>query len=486
MYLGLDLGTRSLKALLINPAGATLATASAAYAVNAAQPGWSETHPEAWRSALRHAVAELPAERRREVKAVGCAGQMHGIVLCGSAGHVLRPAILWPDRRAQEQVLRYPEASEARVGNPITPGMAGPLLLWVKDNEPAVYAAARWALQPKDWLRHELCAERHTDASDATGTLLADLDGFWDEALIAELGLRQELLAPIRASDSVAGTLTKRSAELLSLPARIPVIVGAGDTAAALVGSGLASETEAQLTIGSGAQIVVPRRQRPVCTRSLNAYRGADVAGAPRWYVMAAIQNAGVALEWTRSMLGLTWAEAYAQAFAEERCAADDPIFLPYLTGERTPLMDPNVRGAWIGLSAEHDRAALMRAAFRGVAFGLRAGFEALVGSGVQINMIRIAGGGSLQHQWRDLLVRTLPRPLMAIAVPDASARGAALLAAGALERWTSQDLARMATVLKPLDGSRPDPMLEAQYARFRALYPCLRQAPLWNDSRKA
>lgn len=486
MLLGLDLGTGSVKALLMGRDGAVLGEASAPYDVRTPHPGWAETDPEEWWRATAGAAGRAVGSLGPEVEAVGLSGQMHGVVLVSADGSSLRPAILWADARSVGQLAGYrvlDEASRIRLANPPAVGMAGPSLLWLRDQEPETYRAARWALQPKDWLRLRLTGEAAAEPSDASATLLYDLpsDG-WAHDVVEGLGLRTDLLAPLTASAGVAGELTREAAGLLGLRAGIPVAAGAADTAAAMLGSGLLAPGVVQLTVGTGGQIVVPKDSpEPDPAGYTHLYRTAtsDVADtAARWYAMAAIQNAGLALEWARKVLGASWDEVYAEAFAVPP-GAEGVVFLPYVSGERTPRFDPAARGAWVGLGLEHTRGHLLRAALEGVAFALREGLEALERTGNRAPELRLAGGGSADERWRQLLADALGRPLLPL--PDdvtrlASARGAAFLAglANRAYRTAEETLSLTPGPLEALNPGAADGAYETAYARYRELYPGL------------
>ena len=430
MLLGIDVGTGSTKALLLDAVAAVAGDGAAPHPVSALRRGWAESDPEDWWTSTRAAVRAAVGGRGGDVRAIGLSGQMHGVVMLDAHGRTLRPAILWSDGRSVTQLGAYaalPDDLAGALANPVVAGMAGPTLLWLRAHEPDVYARAAWAVQPKDWLRHRLTGAVETDPSDASGTLLYDVerDG-WADALVDELGLRRDLLPPIRASSAEAGPLRADAAAALGLPAGLPVIVGAADTAAGCVGSGLAGTGEAQLTVGTGAQLVVdlplPRRDP---TRRTHLFR----AATPReWYAMAAMQNAGLALEWCLRTLGRDW------TWASERALACPPgaggvTFVPYLTGERTPHLDSSVRGGWTGVGLDHGPEMLMRAAFEGVAYAIRDGLDALQEAGHAIGTVRLAGGGTGDPRWRQLLADVLGRSLVPVDVAAASARGAALLA---------------------------------------------------------
>jgi xylulokinase len=469
MLLGIDVGTSSAKLLLLDERGATVAEAGATYPVDRPRPGWAETDPERWWTAVVDAAARLPPEGRAAVAGIGLCGQQHGVVLAGADGAALRPAILWLDARSAECLRDYPEGAEETVGNAISAGMTGPLLLWLRRHEPEHLAAARWALQAKDWLRLRLTGEAAADPSDASGTNLADRDGRWDDALVERLGIRRALLAPTVPSGSAAGRLTAAAARALGVPAGVPVAAGAGDTLAAALGSGLLEDAAAQLAIGSSAQVLIVSAAWPGFSPKLNVFHSASPAGHPRWCLLAAMLNGGLAIDWARAALRLEWDEAFALAFADEAegCAAE---FLPYLTGERTPWMDPTLRAGWVGAGPGDGPGALMRAALRGVAFGIRAGLDALRERGAAPARLRLAGGGTVHPGWRQLLADALGVPLGAVACPNAAARGAALLGGLAAGSIAPGDLPALAPEVTPAAEPREAGALDARYARFLEL----------------
>ncbi|HEY0937690.1 MAG TPA: FGGY family carbohydrate kinase, partial [Trebonia sp.] len=295
--LGLDLGTSSAKAVVVDTAGRVLAQASAGYAVTSAQPGYAESEPGDWWSAVTACAREAVHAAGTQPAAIGLSGQMHGLVLTGADGAALRPALLWPDTRAAAALRAYARldpAVLARLANPLNPGMAGPLLAWVAEHEPAAYRTARWALQPKDWLRARLTGEFAAEPSDASGTLLYDVPGDrWDTEAVRALDLDGRLLAPLLpSSGALAGCLTAEAGAALGLPAGLPVAAGAADTAAAALGSGVVSGDDIQLTVGTGAQVI-----RPVTTPVNRADAGVHLyrlATPDGWYQMGATLSAGL------------------------------------------------------------------------------------------------------------------------------------------------------------------------------------------------
>lgn len=466
MYLGLDLGTSSAKAMLLSDRGVALAQASRPYPVRHPAPDRAESDPEAWWSAVAACVQELPTALRAQVRAIGLSGQMHGAVFSDPQSRPLRPAILWLDRRAAGLRAALPQDLLERTGNPFSAGMTAAILAW-QVQQPGGLPAGTLVMQAKDWLHLRLTGIATSEFSDASGTLLADRAGNWDPELLAGLGLTPAILNPVLPSASAAGGLAAASARLLGLPAGIPVACGAGDTAAAAFGGGLYHAGDAQLTTGSGAQLVVMCAQAPPADPALNAFCAVRCEGLPGWYAMAAMQNCGIALEWVRRLLGLSWPRAYELAF-QPAAGASHALFVPHLSGERTPWMDAELRASWSDLGVDDDAGSLMRAAFTGVAFSIRAGLDALRRQGLAPARLRLAGGGSVHAEWRQLLATILATPLDAVDCPDASARGAALLGAVA-DGMPLDALRAMAPQLVPVASGEPDPALEADYLRYRA-----------------
>ncbi len=480
MFLGLDLGTGSVKALLLAEDGTVHGESSASYAVESPSGGWAETNPEDWWSAAGTATRAAVKDRGTGVSAVGLSGQMHGVVMADADGRPLRPAVLWADTRSTGQLAAYRELDgrlRQQLANPPATGMAGPTLLWLRDHEPETYRAARWALQPKDWLRLRLTGEAASEPSDASATLLYDLSADdWAREVVETLGLRRELLAPLVGSGERAGSLTEPAARYLGLQPGVPVAAGAGDTAAAMLGSGLSDPGDAQITVGTGGQVVVLKESpEPDPHGRTQLYR----AASDLYYAMAAMQNAGLALEWARRVLGASWEEVYDEAFAVPP-GAGGVTFLPYLSGERTPHFDPAARGAWTGLGLGHDRGHLLRAALEGVAFSLREGLEALEAAGTPASEPRLAGGGTAREPWRRLLADVLGRPLRLLpegVAATASARGAALLAGVAAGNYDSAGTT-LALAPGPVGTIEPGGRggeYEHAYRRYRELYPRLR-----------
>jgi xylulokinase len=353
------------------------------------------------------------------------------------------------DQRAQGDLAAYralPPEVLSTLGNPFVPGMAGPLLHWLASHEPEVLRRATWALQPKDWLRLRLVGRAGSEPSDASGTLLFDLAAnTWALPVVEGLGLPPSLLAPLGEPAAVAAPLLEAAGAELGLPAGTPVAFGASDTAAALVGTGLPDAGGAiQLIVGSAAQVVTLRHApRPDPRRRYHVFAAADPG---LWYALAAVQIAGVALSWVLRTFRGTWEEAY-QLLGAAPAGARGALFVPHLAGARSPSMDSSARAGFSGLELAHDRADVFRAVFEGVAFSIAEAAGSLPEFD-EAPFLYLAGGGTLQGAWRQLLCDVLGKPLLVVVDPNASARGAALLggratgipaSARAGVRWTER-----------------------------------------------
>ncbi len=423
-HLGIDLGTASVKLMVLADDGREVSV-SRPYPVVASTPGRAETDPDLWLDAIRGAAGEL--RDPGSIASIGFSGQMHGVVPWRHGAGAIHPAILWPDQRGTSVIPtleRLPPEIAGRVRNPWASGMGATTIPWLRANEPELYEATDCFLLPKDYVRWALTGTLATDHSDASGTLLYDFEtAGWFGDLFALLGLDEGRMPQILPSDGYAGSVTAEGARRCGLPRGVPVAVGAGDTAAAILGSGLADARTIQISIGTACQVVRVRRDLPAFDPALNLFAGAD---AGTWYRMAAMLNGGLALEWLRGMLGLTWDDVYPEIATMEPPL--DLQFLPYLTGERTPWMDPGARGAFVGLGLHHGRLDLMLAGLLGVACSVRLGLETLGTAGVE--RYRLVGGSVRYPVWNQLLATVLRVPLEVSAATEASARGAAILGA--------------------------------------------------------
>jgi xylulokinase len=477
--LGIDLGTSQVKALVCSRGGEVLGTGIAGYSVRAPRPGWAETDPADWWRATAAAVTAAVGEAGTEVTGLAVAGQMHGVVLAGASGDPLRPAIVWLDRRSSAEVGEYrrmPPGLLAALGNPPAPGMAGPTAAWLARHEPDRYRQARWLLQPKDWLRLRLTGEAASDPTDASGTLLYDMTRQrWAADVADALGLRTDLLPPVRRPAEIAGSLQAGAASELGLPAGLPVAVGAGDTAASLLAAALPGPGWGMLTLGTGGQWVVPVTGAASSGGKAHPGGKADPSGKTNLffsadggeYRLAAVQNVGITLGWVNSVLRTSWADLYDTAASPWRPGT--PVFLPYLASERGD--EAAAGGAWEELSLGHERDDLLRAALEGVAFLLRAKLGYLRDAGCYPEKAVIAGGGSRHPSWRRLLADVLQLPLYAASTPWLSVRGATLIAGVATGIYpTFADAASRIPPPEPAAGAGHSDPAEERYQRFRRL----------------
>ena len=490
--LGIDLGTGSLKLVAFTVRGEY--SASHAYGIRAPQAGVAETDPEEWISALRETWRSVrlkleEAGMDAEIESIGLAGQMHGFVPISAKGETLHDAILWADTRGaefSEEYARLLAPAFGRLLNAPAAGLTALILLWMKRCLPELYAATAHILFPKDYLRFRLSGDIGTDPGDASASLLYDFTKHsWSEEALKALGLDGAKLPEIRDSFAHAGRVSARAAKETGLPEGTPVAVGSADTSCALYGSGLFSEyfaarasgdsgdwkkpKIAQVSVGTGAQVIIPVRGIPVYDPALNFFESCvDGVG----YRMAAMLNGGIALEWVLSALGADWTSFYRDLDAGHATLPDDLLFLPYLTGERSPYRNPGARGAWIGIGLHHKRNDLLAAALLGVACTVRLGLETL-GAGGETRVVFVGGSSRYAH-WMRIMASVLERPINVSSVSDASARGAAAIGLSSA-RFGSFDLADIpaenaATSFEAVEL----PWIGGYYRRFKSCYSAL------------
>jgi xylulokinase len=414
MFLGIDLGTSSVKAVVLDENERIAAQASAPLGVQRPQPLWSEQNPEEWWHASVEAVRALPAEIRKAVRGIGLSGQMHGAVLLDAKDQVLRPAILWNDGRCETECVELEQAvpeSRQITGNLAMPGFTAPKLLWVKKHEPEIFAKTTSVLLPKDYLRLKLTGEKISDMSDSAGTLWLDVEKRqWSDAMLKATGLNKSHMPSLVEGTQPAGKLRPDVASLLGLDA-VVVAGGGGDNAASAVGSGVIAPGQAFLSLGtSGVLFVVTDKFRPNPEKAAHAFCHAI---PNRWHQMSVMLSAASALDWAVNVGNLGNVVSATQAAQEVGLKKTTPIFLPYLSGERTPHNDPFARGVFFHLSAETSGADLINAVLEGVALGFAEGLDSLVEAGSDIAEINVVGGGSRLNYWNELLASALNRPLI-------------------------------------------------------------------------
>jgi xylulokinase len=487
--LGIDLGTSSLKVLLTDECGNILSRASAAYPLHTPQPGWVEQSPQDWWQAAVSAVRQVifDGQAISSVDAIGLSGQMHGTVLLDGSGRCLYPAVIWPDQRSPSQVseiidqvgrMRWIEIA----GSLPATGFQAVTLRWFQQNKHDVWHQVDKVLLPKDYLRWRMCADFTTDPSDAAGTGLMDVGKrCWSPVLLDQLQVGHDLLPDIKPSQEIAGRLIPRAAKELGLPAGIPVVVGAADTAASLLGAGIAAGDDLLLTISTGGQLLT------VCNAfqidplgRLHTFCSAFEPGdhTSGWYLMGATLSAGQSLRWLReNIFRLDKSEGYDQmiTWAEQAAVgAGGLIFSPYLLGERSPNTDQNARGSFVGLSIQHGRPELVRAVLEGVVFSLFEKYLSLVENGFQAGRILLAGGGARSATWSQIVADVFGLPVHRVGIMEQSAYGAALLAGAGIGLFNlAQAVQEWAKIETRID---PDLTTHLVYQDLLALYRQIRR----------
>lgn len=469
MYLGLDLGTSGLKGVVVDEGQTIVAEASAPLKVSRPADGWSEQVPADWIAAAEAVFLALPAPVRGALKGIGLSGQMHGATLLDVADNVLRPAILWNDTRAHAEaaVLDGDPQFRALTGNIVFPGFTAPKLLWVRAHEPDLFRRVAKVLLPKDYLRLWLTGEHVADMSDAAGTSWLDTGRRdWSDALLSATGLGREHMPRLVEGSEVSGRLRPDLAGRFGLPAGIPVAGGGGDNAAAGIGVGVVKSGQAFVSLGtSGVLFAANDGYRPDAATAVHTFCHA-LPGT--WHQMGVILAATDALNWLARLMG-----AEAAALTGDLGALRAPgkaRFLPYLGGERTPLNDAAIRGAFIGLEHATDRAGAVRAVLEGVAFAIRDCRDALAATGTQFSKLLAVGGGSRSDYWLSVIATALDTPVQLPAAGDfGGAFGAARLAIMAAT-GAGAEIASLPVIQRTIE---PDRRLVAAFdeghARYRA-----------------
>ncbi|HVO08001.1 MAG TPA: xylulokinase [Burkholderiaceae bacterium] len=478
MYLGIDVGTSAVKAVLVDDTGAAIDQASAALDISRPQPLWSEQNPADWWAATNAAVNSLKRPLRAAVRAIGLSGQMHGATLLDRGQRALRPAILWNDGRSAPQCAQLEAAVPdmgAITGNRAMPGFTAPKLLWVREHEPQVFKATATVVLPKDYVRLRMTGELASDMSDSAGTLWLDVGARrWSQTMLAATGLDAAQMPALFEGNAITGELRAELAEAWAMP-RVPVVAGGGDNAAGAVGVGVVRPGDAFLSLGtSGVLFLADDGFHPNPARGVHTFCHA-LPG--HWHQMSVILSAASCLDWAAQLCGVGSAAAMFERVEQRARPAATEIFLPYLSGERTPHNDPHAKGVLFGLTHESDAAAIGQAVLEGVAFALRDGLDALLASGSTIGEITVIGGGARSTYWGKVLSAVLGRPLT---YRDGGtvgpAFGAARLARLGVDQGAIEDVCVRPAILQVAE---PDDRLSHHYAsvqpRFRDLYQSLK-----------
>jgi xylulokinase len=482
VYLGIDVGTSAVKALLADERQRVVAEATQQLQISRPQPLWSEQDPEDWWSAVVRAVLSLRQAAPSSfaaVRAVGLSGQMHGAVLLGGDGSVLRPAILWNDGRSHEQCLRL-EQSVPRLGIiagvPAMAGFTAPKLLWIAQHQPEIFSRIGTVVLPKDYVRFRLTGERVTDLSDAAGTLwLDEAARSWSAEILEAGGMSEAQMPRLVEGSQPSGVLRPEIAREWGLPGNVVVAGGAGDAAAGAVGIGAVSDGDAFVSLGtSGQYFVSTAAYRPFPQAFIHAFCHAV---PERWYQMAAMLNGASCLAWAAKLLGSDDIGALLARVEASYRGAGSVIFLPYLTGERTPHNDPYARGVFFGLDAETSAGALIQSVLEGVALSLAEAQDCLAAAGTVVQRVAAIGGGSRSRPWMRILASALDRPVVLYREgAKGPAFGAARLARLAV---TGEPVSEVCTVPAVSEVIEPEPALVDAYRstgeKFRRLYRALK-----------
>jgi xylulokinase len=483
--LGVDVSTTATKAVLVDESGAVVGVGAAEYGYDVPQPLWSEQDPERWWSGAVAAIGSVLASTgvaAEDVTAIGLTGQMHGLTLLDAADRVLRPAILWNDQRtgAECDLIREavgPSRLISITGNDALTGFTAPKLVWVREHEPQIWARIGHVLLPKDFVRLRLTGGYAVDVADGAGTLLFDLRArTWSDEVVSALGIARAWLPETFEGPAVTGLISETAAAATGLRAGTPVIAGGGDQAANAVGVGAVAPGETALSLGTSGVVFAPT-DRPIVEPHGRVHAFCH-AVPDRWHLMSVMLSAAGSLRWFRDAVapGVPFT-ALSDEAASVAPGSQGVLFLPYLTGERSPYPDPLARGAFVGLTVGHTRAHLARSVMEGVAFGLRDGLDLMVGAGMPApTRIRASGGGTASPVWRQILADVLDAEIATVGTTEGAAYGAAVLAAIGRGWFKSVDAAAQAWVATTVVASPgPDVALyRDRHAAYRELYPAL------------
>ena len=483
LYIGVDLGTSAVKLLLMDGKGKILNIVSREYPLSFPHPGWSEQDPADWLRATVDGIRALTKGfDKSAIAGIGCGGQMHGLVVLDKDDSVIRPAILWNDgRTAAETDWLNTEIGKARLSeltaNIAFAGFTAPKLLWMRNNEPELFAKIRRIMLPKDYLNYMLTGVHCTDVSDASGMLLFDVEHKrWSKEMLEICGLSERQMPMIYESSDVVGTIKPDMAALLDLPASVRVCAGAGDNAAAAVGTGTVGDGVCNISLGTSGTIFIASRTFGVDkNNALHSFAHAD----GHYHLMGCMLSAASCNKWWMDdVLGTSDYAGEQSPITEEKLGRNRVFFLPYLMGERSPINDVDARGTFTGLTMDTSRADMTQAVLEGVAFAIRDSLEVARSLGLDIRVSRICGGGAKSPLWRKILANVCGLELEQIESEEGPGYGGAMLAAVACGEFVSVEEAARRLV-KVTGREIPDPALTArygeQYRKFRRIYPALK-----------
>ena len=480
LFLGLDIGTSGAKAIVCDGDGHIVAMALAEYPISSPQPLWSEQNPSDWWQGAQQAIRDVvSAVDASQIMGIGLTGQMHGSVFLDADNQVIRPALLWNDQRTAAECAEINQRVGTQrlieiAGNPALTGFQAPKILWVRNHEPANFARIAHILLPKDYIRLLLSGVYATDAADTAGTLLIDLTSRdYSDEILAALEIKREWLPTVYEGPSITSHLTADVATALGLTAGIPIIAGGGDNAAAAIGTGIIKSGVVNSSIGTSGVVFAHSDSIALDPQGRLHTFCHSVPGA--WHMMAVTLSAGGAFGWLRNTLRQTGAsdlsyDDLTAAAANVPAGAEGLIFLPYLSGERTPHLDPLARGAFVGLTTRHGIGHMARAVMEGVTFSLRDGIEIMRELGVPTTDVRATGGGGKSPLWRQMQADIYNAPVSTLAAEEGPAYGAALLAGVGTGHFADVNDA-VTRCVRVVATTQPNPAMVAKYNQIYAIY---------------
>lgn len=482
LYIGVDLGTSAVKLLLMDGSGKILNIVSKEYPLYFPHPGWSEQKPEDWYTQVMAGIKELIQDAdKSQVAGISFGGQMHGLVILDENDEVIRPAILWNDGRTTEEcdylnnVIGKDKLSEYTANISFT-GFTAPKILWVKNKEPENFARIKKIMLPKDYIAYKLSGVHCTDVSDASGMLVFDVKNrCWSKEMCEICGIKEEQLAKVYESYETVGCVLPEIAAELGIPKSCKVVAGAGDNAAAAVGTGTVGDGNCNISLGTSGTIFISSEKFGVDKfNALHAFAHAD----GHYHLMGCMLSAASCNKWWMDEI-IGTKDYAAEQKAIEKLGENHVYFLPYLMGERSPINDPQARGTFIGLTMDSTRADMTQAVLEGVAFALRDSFEVAKALGIKIERTKICGGGAKSPLWKKMIANILNVKVDVIESEEGPALGGAMLAAVANGEFASVEDAA-AKIVKIVDTVEPEPALvekyEARYQQFKQIYPACKE----------
>lgn len=496
--LGIDLGTSGTRSVLFNPDGQVICAKSAEYPLDQPQNGWAEQDPQDWWEAAIATISYVVKESGvdpRDIVSLGISGQMHGLVMLDEQGEVLRPSIIWADQRTGEECADITRLVGAErlieiTANPALTGFTASKIMWVKKHQPEIYKKTRHILLPKDYLRYKLTGDFATEVSDASGMQLLDVPKRnWSQEVLDKLGIDKDLLAKVYESPEVTGHISENASRLTGLSQNTLVVGGAGDNAAAAVGTGTVRDGRAFTTIGTSGVVFAHSSKLAIDPKGRVHTFCCAVPGA--WHVMGVLQSAGLSKRWLRDTCcekEIMEAEKIGEdpyVLLDKLAETSPPganrlIYLPYLMGERTPHLDPDCRGVFFGLSAMHKKADLIRAVMEGVSYGLKDSLDILEEMGVVPEGMLLTGGGAKSFFWRQLLPDILDTPVTTINSAEGPALGVAILAGVGAGVYQSVESACDKLVQPALSFKKDEERVKLYrkyHKLYQSLYPALQQS---------